>query len=309
MRAMLSRSSGLLLICAIFMVHSSLGAQSGCALCINGICYNPPPVPMMEVVPPPVAPPIETFRNLNAFLLSLSLERQVVTSPGGDYPAVPVWKAWTCPNSVPILLYGSIALPPVLPPYSLPGVPTSAGTSGAPAPLPAGGTWNPGPHAFWCYSNALSPYGPCTVPGLGGWPAPPSIPSTPAPGASTPVSPAQSPPIGPPPTPWPPVPFGPDAEGMRRIVLLSGCYSPIDPIPAIIPAGTLVVIWAAYPDGSVKITHACLSNGDGTVNSKNGLTPHTPALTWEQLANGYGTNGPWATPGAKVYVALYRKNC
>ncbi len=317
MRAILRRSIALLLIWITLLVQADLGAQSPlspppCAVCINGICYSPAPTPTMEVDQVPFGPPLLTFRVLHGVTFTFSSEVQQLSVPVGEYPAMPMWDAWTCPNRVPITLYGSPGLPIAPPPYPLPGIPTSPITSGGTYPPPPAGLG--GSHVFWCYGNALAPYGPCTTPGAGGNPNSGPFPQI-APGGSTPVTPSQSPPaLGPVPPPWPPVPFGVDAAGMLRVVHDSGCYAPVpNPAPTVspgtTPTGTLIVIYACHPDGSAEITHACLSNGDGTINSKNGTTPHTPTIQWETLVNQYGTPGRDMPVGTIMKYRCYRRTC
>lgn len=271
-----------LLIVGLFAQPSAAQCQN-CTLCINGVCYQPPPAPLTY----------PTFIFIGGVCVGIpGGGPQVLASPGEGYPAVPVWVTCTCPTPFPIVLYGSPGIPPPAPPYPLPGQPTSNPPTPPTCP----------PHQYWCYSHAVSPFPPPPSPG-GGAPAP--LPPTPPTG--TPSRPTSSPTAPNPPAPQPPVPFGPNASGIDDILNRSGCYIKVNcgNPPTQSPAGTIIVFVVKCPGRAPYISHACISNGDGTANSKNGTTPHTPNITWEELLAIYAPGGPGGPQCAHGTVEAY----
>ena len=202
-------------VITVLTLAIALAAQPApCTSCIGGICYSPPPEPIMGST--------TTVHWIGGQTIPVTTPVQLMESQGYPYPPSLVWRAMTCPYPIPIRLYGAIGWG--TPGQPLPTPTPSTGPPGTPANPPSG-SWPPA--VFWCHSNALCPWGPALNPYSGGAPLPPPATSP----SSTP--PTRSPPpsyggaVPSPPAPVPPVVFGPNGEGAATILLYSGCYTEI----------------------------------------------------------------------------------
>lgn len=315
MRAAMGAADSLLLRALVALLPTLAVAQAPssppppCTDCISGICYQPPPTADLYVEQP---------RNIRGQLLPMFMIRQRMSLPAPGYPSLPMWSAWTCPIPYPIKLLGLAAPLPGTPsppanPGPPPGTPASrpAGSTGTPPvpPYPGGGPWPP--NMFFCHPNTFNPYGPSGTPGSG---APGGTTPAPLPPTSTPSGPPPAPSGGSAPGSSPPVPFGPDGNSAAVILLKSGCYTPVDcpvegPVlgPGFTTAGTIVTFWVVC-NGSESLAHSAISNGNGTLNSKNGTFPHTPDISFWDVYELY--TSPTAAPiNCSVVVRCFQKTC
>ena len=243
-------------------------------------------------------------------LVTSSSSRLIVQSPGGNYPQVPIFHAWTCPIRRPLTLYASPGMPlpaplpggGITPPPASPVFPGTPNGGVGPPTQPPNAGWPH--HVFWCYSNVLNPYGPSETAGAGaspsGSPSPPAPGGTPTGGGTTPGGGAPMPPVS-----SPPVPFGVNSNGLAIVLLGSGAFDEVDcsDPPGQDAKGVIVVFEEICPQGR-RWEHVAISNGDGTYNSKNGLSPHTPAMAWGELNSIYGGA---SRPNCKQNYRCFRK--